>query len=105
MCRLDDAPMLAAKLKNKENILFSFGLDGVNAYVMSIIPQFTKTGVMPFGGNPAGSYLVSLLYRGMYYFNLDNELDPSYVGQKLNLMLPGDVTTMLNAIGKELLKD
>ncbi|NIT58418.1 MAG: hypothetical protein GWN00_19980 [Aliifodinibius sp.] len=103
MCRLDDAPMLAGKLKHGKNIVFSFGDGEVNAYVAMIAPSFEVIGTMPFGGKPSG-YVVSLLHHGMYYFTLDSELHPNYIGEKLNLALPMSrhVAEMLNAISEAL---
>jgi len=103
-CKLDDAPMLAGKLKSGESIIFSFSKDAVNAYVIFICPQFTKIGTLPFGGNPENSYCVGVLYQGFFYFGLDGGLSPPYVGEKLELAEPDakNVTDILNAIGQEL---
>ncbi len=107
-CNLSDAPMLARKVKNGENIIFSFSLDRVSSYIMLITGTFTKIGVMPFGGNPVGSYCVSLLYHGFYYFDFDvGDVHKSYIAEKLRLdeSAAKDVAEMLNAIGFELRAD
>lgn len=106
-CSLDDATMLANRLDSEGSILFPFSNDGVNAYVLFISSRFTKIGTLPFGGNPCGSYCVGVLFRGFFYFDLDDGgLSPSYVGEKLGLgpLDAEDVTKMLNAIGKEMNK-
>jgi hypothetical protein len=91
---------------NEDNVLFSFSLDRVSSYIMLITGTFTKIGVMPFGGNPVGSYCVSLLGMGFYYFDLEYAgYDSGYVGEKLNISNKEDaksVRIMLNAIGLEL---
>lgn len=107
-CGLDDASMLANIIKNGDSALFSFSLDQVEAYVLSVSKISMKIGVMPFGGNPVGYYGVSVLYRGFYYFDLvGNGLDPGYVGEKLGLEKKAahDITQILNSIGEQLKND
>lgn len=105
-CSLDDAPMLADKLKNGENIIFPFSNDGVNAYVLFISSRFTKIGTLPYGGDPVGSFCVGLVYNGFFYFDLSGELSWAYVEKKLQLAETDakNVTEILNAIGKEMNK-
>lgn len=100
-----DAKMLAKHLKRGENIVFSFCVDKVTSYVMMIIPEFTKFGVLPFGGDPDGYFYVGILRRGFFHFDLKTrEMHHGYVGEKLDLGNDDakNVTDMLNEIGKSL---
>jgi hypothetical protein len=105
MSQLDDAPRLAKKIKDGENIIFRFSEDGISAYVICIAPRLKTIGTLPFGGVAARDYGIGVLYRGFFHFDLSKEqLFPNYVGEKLGLSNEDaeSVTAILNAIGDEL---
>lgn len=78
---------ITQKLKQTGNIIFGYSSDESTAYVININNTFEKLGIMPFGGNPCGSHIVSIWGRGMYYFDLldGNSFVGNYVGVKLGL--------------------
>jgi len=72
---------------------------------MMIIPEFTKLGILSFGGNPNGCFYVGILRRGFFHFDIEaREMYHGYVGEKLGLCDADakNVTAMLNEIGKNL---
>ena len=84
-CTITDAAMLAKRLSDNKNILFCYSSDQVTAHIVLITKLFEKIGTMSFGGNPEGSYCVSILYKGFYYFDLNGvDIHAGYLAEKLN---------------------
>lgn len=85
----DDYQELAAKVRSQGNIVFAYSPDRASAYVVTMVRKFEKLGVLPFGGNPDGCILVSVLFWGSFWFRFTNsttkEFSAEYVGSKLGL--------------------
>lgn len=84
----EDVSALAQEIRDKGNVLFSYSPNQVDCYIISINRDFSILGEIPFGGNPRGRYLVSVLGRGFFHFDLGGNTfhtQPSYVAEKLNL--------------------
>ncbi len=106
-CTITDAVMLAKRLSDNKNILFCYSSDQVTAHIVLITKLFEKIGTMSFGGNPEGSYCVSILYKGFYYFDLNGvDIHAGYLAEKLMLNEQDSIciAEILNAISSELMQ-
>jgi hypothetical protein len=84
----EDMDELAQGLRDQGNILFAYSPNQIDCYIISINQEFKVLGEMPFGGNPRGKALISILGRGFFHFDLGSQnfhIQPEYVSEKLGL--------------------
>lgn len=88
----EDYKFLATRVFSRaQNIVFSYSKDRITAYVVMICPVNNHIGVLPFGGNPDGCHLVSVLLHGSFWFKFEvgKQFHADYVGEKLQLNKTG----------------
>ena len=101
----EDYDSLAEHLEDSTSLVFAWSRDQVSAYVVILSESFRKLGTLPYGGNPQGSCLVSVLMRGAFWFDLNRteEIHEEYVGEKLNLGTGEDaknIACLINGLRK-----
>ena len=79
----EDFDELAKFFSLSKNIVFAYSEDQIGCIIVSLNANFTKLGVMPFGGNPTGRIWVSVYGRGCNHLSYNS--DAKYVAEKLNI--------------------
>ena len=71
---------------------------------VTYIPYNGVYGLMPFGGNPVGKYMVAILYKGAFHFDLTSKdkISPDYAAEKLGLSKPDSehIAELLNYLSE-----
>ena len=80
----EGAKLVSDQLLNTGAVCFSWSHNKVDAYIFILTKQFSKVGMMPFGGNPAGRIYVGLFGKGANHFCKENT-HAYYWADKLNM--------------------
>jgi hypothetical protein len=101
----EDWTEIVHHLRKHGNILFAYSPNRADAFIILMVRRVNKVGTLPWGGNPTGYLVTSVMKWGMIYTMPGVPLHKGYVKESLPIDWEEgleSITELLNEVGDRL---